>query len=80
MKYARPDTGVFLSVEHIPDRRHPVLCYGKGNEAVVIGYLRNEAALIKFCATLEHLLGVVRNEDGSVRPEREEINESQGDI
>lgn len=66
--YKRSDTGVYLMITKRQDYRHPVLSYGKGNEFADLGFFKDEAAMIKFCAILEHLLDIKRDDDGNLIP------------
>ena len=64
MMYKRSDSGAGISVEHLPGRRHPVLCVCKGNESKVVGYLTSDTNALMFLGALEHLLMIERGEDG----------------
>lgn len=67
MRYVRGDTKAGIAVEHLPNRRHPVLSVCKGNESIAVGYFRDEAAATMFMGSLEHLMGIERQEDGQLK-------------
>lgn len=67
MRYIRGDTKAGISVEHLENRRHPVLTVCKGNESTVVGYFRDDAAATMFLGALEHLMGIEREDGGEVK-------------
>lgn len=67
MRYIRGDTKAGIAVEHLPGRRHPVLCVVKGNESITVGYFRDDAAATMLMASLEHLMGIEREDSGEVK-------------
>lgn len=48
---------IYIGTMHYPDRKKPSLVIQRGNQALVIGTLRNEEMIDEFEKALQELLG-----------------------